>query len=91
MTLVQDNLYFIMDYCAGGEFFRMLQKQPGKCLPEDHVKFYCAEVLLALEVQYMMINVSVCLHVNVCLLYVCMLMYVCTCVVVFCVILSRCL
>jgi serine/threonine protein kinase len=27
-----DKLYFIMDYCAGGEFFRMLQKQPGKCL-----------------------------------------------------------
>jgi len=44
-----DHLYFVMDYCAGGEFFRMLQKQPGKCLPEDHVRFYAAEVLLALE------------------------------------------
>lgn len=49
-----DSLYFIMDYCAGGEFFRMLQKQPGKCLQEDHVRFYAAEVLLALEYLHMM-------------------------------------
>lgn len=27
-----DRLYFIMEYCAGGEFFRMLQQQPGKRL-----------------------------------------------------------
>jgi len=49
-----DKLYFIMDYCAGGEFFRMLQKQSGKCLPEDSVRFYSAEVLLALEYLHMM-------------------------------------
>lgn len=45
----QDKLYFVMEYCAGGEFFRMLQRQPGKCLPESAVRFYAAEVLLALE------------------------------------------
>ncbi len=28
----KNNLYFIMDYCAGGEFFKMLQRQPGRCL-----------------------------------------------------------
>lgn len=39
---------------VGGEFFRILQKQPGKCLPEDHVRFYSAEVLLALEYLHMM-------------------------------------
>jgi len=44
-----DNLYFVMKYCAGGEFFRMLMKQPNKCLPEDSARFYAAEVLLALE------------------------------------------
>jgi protein-serine/threonine kinase len=49
-----DKLYFIMDYCAGGEFFRMLQRQPGKCLTEDSVRFYSAEVLLALEYLHMM-------------------------------------
>ncbi|KAL0490064.1 hypothetical protein AKO1_009382, partial [Acrasis kona] len=50
----QDKLYFIMEYCAGGEFFRMLQRQPNKCLPEASVKFYGAEVLLALEYLHMM-------------------------------------
>eukprot|EP01114_Cavostelium_apophysatum_P020272 TRINITY_DN6751_c0_g1_i1.p1 TRINITY_DN6751_c0_g1~~TRINITY_DN6751_c0_g1_i1.p1 ORF type:complete len:444 (-),score=82.32 TRINITY_DN6751_c0_g1_i1:121-1452(-) len=48
------RLYFVMDYCAGGEFFRTLQKQPGKCLPEDAVRFYAAEVLLALEYLHLM-------------------------------------
>jgi len=48
------KLYFIMEYCAGGEFFRMLQKQQGKCLPEEHVRFYAAEVLLALEYLHLM-------------------------------------
>jgi len=45
----ETRLYFVMEYCAGGEFFRMLQKQPNKCLTEDQVRFYAAEVLLALE------------------------------------------
>jgi len=44
-----DKLYFVMEYCAGGEFFRMLQSQPKKCLSEEHAKFYAVEVLLALE------------------------------------------
>jgi len=26
----RDYLYFVMEYCSGGEFFRTLQKQPGK-------------------------------------------------------------
>jgi protein-serine/threonine kinase len=43
-----------MDFCAGGEFFRMLQKQPGKCLIEVAARFYAAEVLLALEYLHMM-------------------------------------
>ncbi|KAG2388342.1 hypothetical protein C9374_000506 [Naegleria lovaniensis] len=50
----KDKLYFIMEYCSGGEFFRMLQKQPGKCLPESSVRFYAAEVLLALEYLHFM-------------------------------------
>jgi serine/threonine protein kinase len=45
----EENLYFIMEYCAGGEFFHMLKKQPNSRLPEQSVKFYAAEVLLALE------------------------------------------
>eukprot|EP01136_Pigoraptor_vietnamica_P018677 Opistho-1_new@65381 len=45
----EDKLYFIMEYCAGGEFFRMLQRLPNKRLTEDQARFYIAEVLLALE------------------------------------------
>ncbi|KAJ1565555.1 serine/threonine protein kinase, AGC [Nowakowskiella sp. JEL0078] len=45
-----DNyLYFIMEYCCGGEFFRALQSRPGKCLPEMDARFYAAEVICALE------------------------------------------
>jgi protein-serine/threonine kinase len=47
-------LYFVMDYCAGGEFFAALQKQPHKCLIEAHARFYAAEVLLALEYLHLM-------------------------------------
>ncbi|OMH79832.1 Serine/threonine-protein kinase ppk14, partial [Zancudomyces culisetae] len=38
-----------MDYCLGGEFFRVLQSRPGKCLSEEDTKFYAAEVTCALE------------------------------------------
>eukprot|EP01060_Flectonema_neradi_P028365 TRINITY_DN3811_c0_g1_i1.p1 TRINITY_DN3811_c0_g1~~TRINITY_DN3811_c0_g1_i1.p1 ORF type:complete len:581 (+),score=113.51 TRINITY_DN3811_c0_g1_i1:54-1796(+) len=43
------KLYFVMEYCAGGEFFRFLQKQQGGRLEESAARFYAAEVLLALE------------------------------------------
>mmetsp|Transcript_940 Transcript_940/g.2604 ORF Transcript_940/g.2604 Transcript_940/m.2604 type:complete len:579 (-) Transcript_940:962-2698(-) len=45
----QSRLYYCMEYMAGGEFFRMLQRQPGKRLSEDAARFYAAEVTLALE------------------------------------------
>jgi serine/threonine protein kinase len=44
-----NRLYFIMEYCEGGEFFRVLQRQPKKRLKEEAAKFYAAEVVLALE------------------------------------------
>eukprot|EP00291_Cryptomonas_curvata_P009031 CAMPEP_0172187886 /NCGR_PEP_ID=MMETSP1050-20130122/21598_1 /TAXON_ID=233186 /ORGANISM="Cryptomonas curvata, Strain CCAP979/52" /LENGTH=301 /DNA_ID=CAMNT_0012862281 /DNA_START=114 /DNA_END=1015 /DNA_ORIENTATION=- len=44
-----DHLFLVMDYCAGGEFFRMLKSQRDRRIPEEWVKFYGAEVLLALE------------------------------------------
>lgn len=43
------RLCFVMDYCAGGEFFNILARQPNKRLQEQAAKFYAAEVLLALE------------------------------------------
>ncbi|KAI7870994.1 kinase-like domain-containing protein [Spinellus fusiger] len=45
----QDYLYFVMEYCMGGEFFRALQMRPGKCLSENDARFYAAEVTAALE------------------------------------------
>eukprot|EP01125_Pyxidicula_operculata_P005793 TRINITY_DN2021_c0_g1_i2.p1 TRINITY_DN2021_c0_g1~~TRINITY_DN2021_c0_g1_i2.p1 ORF type:complete len:305 (+),score=62.25 TRINITY_DN2021_c0_g1_i2:203-1117(+) len=42
-----------MQYCAGGEFYRFIQRQPFKCLTEDETRFYAAEVLLALEYLHM--------------------------------------
>ena len=47
-------LYFCMEYCMGGEFFRALQNRPGKCLPEDSARFYAAEVTAALEYLHLM-------------------------------------
>jgi len=45
----EKHLHFVIDYCAGGELYEALQKQPNKRFPEPAVKFYAAEVLLALQ------------------------------------------
>ncbi|KAL5488147.1 NRC2 [Sanghuangporus weigelae] len=50
----KEYLYFCMEYCMGGEFFRALQTRPGKCLPEDDARFYAAEVTAALEYLHLM-------------------------------------
>ncbi|KAJ2963583.1 hypothetical protein NQZ79_g1344 [Umbelopsis isabellina] len=50
----QDYLYFVMEYCMGGEFFRALQLRPGKCLNEEGARFYAAEVVAALEYLHLM-------------------------------------
>ena len=49
-----EYLYFCMEYCMGGEFFRALQTRPGKCLTEDGSRFYAAEVTAALEYLHLM-------------------------------------
>ncbi|KAH8548678.1 kinase-like domain-containing protein [Umbelopsis sp. PMI_123] len=49
-----DHLYFCMEYCTGGEFFRALQLRPGKCLREEEARFYAAEVTAALEYLHLM-------------------------------------
>jgi len=43
----EDKLYFVLDYINGGELFFHLQKE--KRFAEERVKFYAAEILLALE------------------------------------------
>ncbi|CAO3586207.1 unnamed protein product [Absidia cylindrospora] len=45
----KDYLFFCLEYCVGGEFFRALQLRPGKVLKEHEARFYAAEVVAALE------------------------------------------
>jgi serine/threonine protein kinase len=42
-----DKLYFVLDYCAGGELFFHLGRE-GK-FSEDRSRFYAAQIVLALE------------------------------------------
>ncbi|KAJ4754195.1 Protein kinase G11A [Rhynchospora pubera] len=44
----------VMEYCPGGDLHTLRQRQPGKHFPEQAVKFYVAEVLLALEYLHML-------------------------------------
>jgi hypothetical protein len=50
----ENHLYFLTEYCAGGEFFRMLRNRPGMCIPEDMARFYASEVLCALEFLHLL-------------------------------------
>lgn len=43
------HICLITNYCPGGELFLLLDQQPTKVLKEDAVRFYAAEVLIALE------------------------------------------
>ena len=43
----KDNLFFVLDYCSGGDFFRHLQL--NNQFSEKITRFYAAEICLALE------------------------------------------
>ncbi|KAL3508349.1 hypothetical protein ACH5RR_027750 [Cinchona calisaya] len=44
----------VMEFCPGGDLHTLRQRQPGKHFQEQAVKFYVAEVLLALEYLHML-------------------------------------
>ncbi|KAG6511477.1 hypothetical protein ZIOFF_029545 [Zingiber officinale] len=44
----------VMEYCPGGDLHTLRQRQPGKCFSEPAVRFYVAEILLALEYLHML-------------------------------------
>ncbi|KAF7723505.1 serine/threonine protein kinase, AGC [Apophysomyces ossiformis] len=50
----KDYLYFCLEFCVGGEFFRALQQRPGRVLKEHEARFYAAEVVAALEYLHLM-------------------------------------
>eukprot|EP01016_Furgasonia_blochmanni_P026247 TRINITY_DN2795_c0_g1_i5.p1 TRINITY_DN2795_c0_g1~~TRINITY_DN2795_c0_g1_i5.p1 ORF type:complete len:287 (+),score=34.63 TRINITY_DN2795_c0_g1_i5:1-861(+) len=41
------KLFFVLEYCPGGELFNLLQRQ--RCFREDVARFYAIQILLALE------------------------------------------
>ena len=49
-----ENLYFVMTYCAGGEFYGLLQRQPNQRISEHAAAFYAAQVLIALEYLHLL-------------------------------------
>lgn len=48
------HLHFLMEFCEGGELYAMLTGKPMKRLKESHMRFYCAEVLIALQYLHLM-------------------------------------
>ena len=43
----EKKLYFVLEYCPGGELFSQLVKNHK--LSEDHCRFYSAQIILALQ------------------------------------------
>lgn len=42
----ESSLYFLLEYCPGGELFNLLSM---KRLKEEHVKFYAVQIILGLK------------------------------------------
>nr|AML77584.1 putative LOV domain-containing protein [Masdevallia yungasensis] len=43
------HVCLITDFCPGGEFFALLDRQPMKIIKEEAARFYAAEVIVGLE------------------------------------------
>ena len=50
----ETHLYFVMQFCEGGELYETLQNAPGKRFSEPTARFYAAEVLVALQYLHLM-------------------------------------
>ncbi|KAG0669956.1 hypothetical protein C6P45_003120 [Maudiozyma exigua] len=50
----EEHLFFCMEYCLGGEFFRALQTRESKCISEEDAKFYMCEAIAALEYLHLL-------------------------------------
>ncbi len=48
------HLHFLLEYCDGGELYALLNSQGSKRLKETAVRFYAAEVLLALQYLHLL-------------------------------------
>lgn len=45
----ESKLFILMQYCAGGDLYSLMHRQPGYCFLEHQAKFYVSCVLQALE------------------------------------------
>lgn len=48
----KESLNFVMEYCAGGDMYFLLEKFPMNRLPESYVVFYAASIALALNYMH---------------------------------------
>eukprot|EP01025_Chloroclados_australasicus_P021632 TRINITY_DN22702_c1_g1_i3.p1 TRINITY_DN22702_c1_g1~~TRINITY_DN22702_c1_g1_i3.p1 ORF type:complete len:783 (-),score=85.28 TRINITY_DN22702_c1_g1_i3:1249-3432(-) len=48
------HLHIMLEYCAGGELYKLLNSQPEKRFQEEQVQFYASEVLLALQYLHLL-------------------------------------
>lgn len=48
------HLHFLLETCEGGELYALLNSQPNGRLKEPYVRFYTAEVLLALQYVHLL-------------------------------------
>ena len=54
MPAADTHLHFLLEYCDGGELYALLSSQGNKRLKESAVRFYAAEVLLALQYLHLL-------------------------------------
>jgi len=50
----ESSLYFVMEFCPGGELYELLRKQPFNRFSESAARFYTAEIVLAIQYLHLL-------------------------------------
>ena len=48
------SLFFVLEYCPGGELYDLMKKQPHNRFSEDAARFFSAEIVLALQYLHLL-------------------------------------
>jgi serine/threonine protein kinase len=62
----KEKLYFVLDYCAGGELFFHLSRM--KKFPEHVTCFYCAQITSALDALHNIVSFTT-RNIHICAYY----------------------